>query len=318
MRRNALSRIEFVVALLMVAVLAGLGFSLIQRVRESAARTSCQSNLRQLALGVLNYDGVNAQLPPLVDADAGLMSVFAQLCPYLEASSRMYASPRSSAERYHAASSVSFPFTGQSGQKSSQDGGDANQIWSFFLDPADPTPKGQRDVPVTLPHGSIGYYATGNYAVNGLLAWGKKSSAKSLEEWPAPAVLFAERLQTCRTANGEVIHNLWGVGFYSPNLPAFAALTPTDPPGLQSTGQIAPATGGQFRIGRADAVPQSADFSTPIQLLRDGQPCDPRLPATPHRTGMPTAMSDGSVRVFAPNTDAETFWAACAGPPPVR
>ncbi|MDY3559326.1 hypothetical protein R5W23_000317 [Gemmata sp. JC673] len=198
----------------------------------------------------------------------------------------------------------------------SQNGGDANQAWSVFLDPADPAPQGQRDIPVTLTDGSTGYYATGNYAANGLLAWGKKSSVKSLEEWPAPAILFAERPQACHTANGEVIHNLWGVGFYSPNMPAFAALTPTDPPGLQSTGQIAPATGGQFRIGRADGVPQSADFPAPIQFLRSGQPCDPRLPGTPHRTGMPTAMSDGSVRVFAREVDPGVFWSACAGPPP--
>ncbi|MDY3553642.1 DUF1559 domain-containing protein [Gemmata sp. JC717] len=212
MRRNALSRIEVVVVLLMLAVLGALMLSLLSRAREVSARTSCQNNLKQLTLAAQNYCDTNNRLPPLVDADAGLMSVFAQLCPYIEATSLMYVSPRSSAERYHAASSVSFPSTGKSGEKSSQEGGDANQAWSVFLDPADPAPQGQRDIPVTLTDGSTGYYATGNYAVNGLLAWGKKSSAKSLEGRPALAILFAERPQVCHTVNGEVIHNLWVSG----------------------------------------------------------------------------------------------------------
>ena len=41
-------------------------------------------------------------------------------------------------------------------------------------------------------------------------------------------------------ADGEPVYTLWGVGFYSPHMPAFATLAPTVPAGLWSTGQIAP------------------------------------------------------------------------------
>src|SRR5262249_15060035 len=136
-------------------------------------------------------------------------------------------------------------------------------------------------------------------------------------------ILFAERPQVCRTAAGDEVHNLWGVGFYSPQMPAFAALTPTEPRDLWSTGQIAPAE--RFpdedaadrdalilvRGGRRDAARQPADFPTLVQIIRRGRPCDPRLPGTPHRTGMQACMADGSVRVFAPETSPWVFWSAC-------
>ena len=127
----------------------------------------------------------------------------------------------------------------------------------------------------------------------------------------------------CRTAAGEEVYNLWGLGIYSPHMPAFATLTPADPPGLWDTGQAAPALPLpdenddnrdrliRLRIGRQDAEPARPSFATPIQFVREGQPCDPRLPGTPHRQGMQTVMADGSVRVFGRDTSPWVFWSAC-------
>ena len=55
-------------------------------------------------------------------------------------------------------------------------------------------------------------------------------------------IIIGERAQVCRTAGGETVYNLWGLGFYSPHMPSFATLTPDEPAGLQSTGQVAPVT----------------------------------------------------------------------------
>ena len=38
--------------------------------------------------------------------------------------------------------------------------------------------------------------------------------------------------------------------------------------------------------------------------------CDSRIPQTPHRGGMLTAMGDGSVRTIAPTVDVAVFWGA--------
>ena len=51
----------------------------------------------------------------------------------------------------------------------------------------------------------------------------------NLPRGSADTILFAERPQVCRTVSGEVAYNLWGAGFYSPHMPAFAALAPVGP-----------------------------------------------------------------------------------------
>jgi hypothetical protein len=142
-------------------------------------------------------------------------------------------------------------------------------------------------------------------------------------------ILFGERPQVCRTAAGDEVYNLWGLGVYGPHMPAFAALTPPDPPGLCDTGQAAPArplpdesdpdrdTLIRVRIGRQGAEPAPPGFSTPMQVVRRGRPCDPGLPGTPHRLGMQAVMADGSLRVFGPDTSPWVFWTACEpGMPP--
>ena len=178
---------------------------------------------------------------------------------------------------------------------------------------------------MALPDGSTGYYATGSYAANGMLPWGIGGlNPKYFPRGLTESIMFGERPQVCRTEAGEVVYNLWGLGIYSPHMPAFATLTPSEPPGMLSTEQIAPAlplpnedaadrnTLIRVRIGRREAEPRSWDLGSPVRSLRRGRPCDPRLPGGPHSAGMQVLMADGSVHVFSWDTPAWVFWAACA------
>jgi prepilin-type processing-associated H-X9-DG protein len=336
-RRSGISRIDVLVGLLIVVVGAGLLLPVVQRIRESEAAAKCRNNLKQLAIATKSCESTYQRLPALTDqgagapTDRGLPSVFSQLAPFLVANPPIFR-PELPPDHYNAHSSVAVSFErpgvayGSKDGKGTMQGGLANWPWLLFLDPSDGTALGLSDMPMTLPDGTTGYYATGSYAANGLLPWGKKG----VGEFPgslAQTVLFSERPQVCQTAAGETIYNLWGVGFYSPYMPAFATLTPDDPPGLCSTGQIAPATLPdenaddrdaliRVRIGRQNAEPGPPDFPTPVQYLRPGRPCDPRLPGTPHRGGLQAAMADGSVRVFALDTSPWVFWSACMPPKP--
>lgn len=323
-----MSRVEVAIALGIVVLVAGLLLPAIARIQETKLQSQCRNNLKQQGFAIGNYLDTFNRLPPLVDQGNGastgewLYSIYAELFPYLEGGvAPMYR--RGDSTTYHGHSSMQFQFTHKDRNGWIRHGGSANQVVRCFIDPADWTAEHIQDVPMTLPDGSTGYYAAGSYAFNGLLDWGKDDVNPFGASGSSNIILIVEKPQICRDASGAEIHNLWGLGFYSPNMPAFAVLTPSEPAGLLSTGQSAPVTPlpGEdatdrntlirVRIGRADAVSQPAEFPAPVQLIEKARACDPRLPGTPHRAGMQAAMGDGSVRLYSLDVEPWVFWSEC-------
>ncbi|MDQ3623195.1 MAG: type II secretion system GspH family protein [Verrucomicrobiota bacterium] len=60
----AFTLLELLVMIAIIAVLASLLLAVMGRVKESANRTKCLSNLRQLGLGILTYAGQNNYVLP--------------------------------------------------------------------------------------------------------------------------------------------------------------------------------------------------------------------------------------------------------------
>jgi hypothetical protein len=307
--------------LVIAALVVGLLLAVIAKARSSANQMRCSYNLYQLGLGFHNYSDTYGTLPPLTDQGAGaptghgLPSAFALLIPHLEGTTLVFR-PERPPDQYYAHSSAEFTWQ-HKGHPHTQRGGMANQFYRTFVDPADSTAHQLRDVPVILPDGSTGYYATGSYAANGLVPWGTGTIPKAFPRGTGNTVLMGERPQVCRTAAGDAVYNLWGVGIYSPHMPAFACLTPADAPGLPSTGQAAPVEplppAGEVlvRIGRKSAAPEPSAFRTPVQRVCDGRACDPRLPGGPHLAGLLVLMADGSTRVLDWDIAPWAFWDAC-------
>jgi prepilin-type N-terminal cleavage/methylation domain-containing protein/prepilin-type processing-associated H-X9-DG protein len=95
-RRDAFTLVELLVVIAIIGVLVALLLPAVQAAREAARRSQCQNNLRQIGLGILNYEsslgtlpaGSKVKVPDDCQGGSGCRGVpmYMTIMPYLEQS----------------------------------------------------------------------------------------------------------------------------------------------------------------------------------------------------------------------------------------
>ncbi len=75
--------VELLVVVAIIGILVGMIFPAVQAVRESARKTQCMNNLRQLGLAFHNYEGATSLIPPSRAADE-FLTWPVYLMPFME------------------------------------------------------------------------------------------------------------------------------------------------------------------------------------------------------------------------------------------
>jgi prepilin-type N-terminal cleavage/methylation domain-containing protein len=291
--RFGFTLIELLVVIAIIAVLIGLLLPAVQMVRQSAAKAQSMSNMKQIGIGIANFESAMGYLPPANSSNSG------SLYTYLANENPNYS--------YGTLFTYILRYIEQNALADYRDAttwydlhNDTNTIVKIYLNPIDYTIPPSALSPTT--NWSGGNHAVTGYAANytgfGFLLMDDAGpgtsnvhSIASITDGTSNTLALAERIAVCWS--GETYSNEWAYPRYdiwSQFDPLFAYQNSnTEPSGTEY--QEAPQFGAIANAPNAN--------------------CSWFRASTTRSTYLLASMMDGSVRSIGSGISNQTWWAAC-------
>ena len=142
-RYYAFTLIELLVVIAIIAILAAILFPVFARARENARRSSCQSNLKQIGLGMLQYtqDYDEMTVPINAPVSGGFLTWIDLVQPYMK-SIQVFNCP---------SDSVGLPYITGTKTAASHDLGSYTANYYYYINPTPATPMGVNQSTISSP-----------------------------------------------------------------------------------------------------------------------------------------------------------------------
>jgi prepilin-type N-terminal cleavage/methylation domain-containing protein/prepilin-type processing-associated H-X9-DG protein len=283
-RSPGFTLIELLVVIAIIAILIGLLLPAVQKIREAANRMKCSNNLKQIGLGLHNYQSTHDMLPPMSRLDptrrgnntwqdqAEKGNLWIYLLPYIEQDNVYKLSELTNPRNPSIDDAATAPFSL------------ASKTINLYLCPSDDSNKPS----ATWSNG----WVVSNYVANHD-AFYNPNDGGVMSNWHDPAIAYQASISS--TYNDGTSNTL-GI------TEAYARCGPTGTLWAHET--VTPDWHAMFNDWQARGP------NSKFQIMPTQAQCNRFLPQQIHSSGINALMMDGSVRNIKSTVNPNAWWAA--------